>query len=67
MEQATLSPIISMLLNVCVFAERITFFEIVKLLWFKNLPIPDEMKSSRGAESPIRVVDLVFSSGESRK
>lgn len=33
----------------------------------KNLPIPDEMKSSRGAESPIRVVDLVFSSGESRK
>ena len=25
------------------------------------------MKSSRGAESPIRVVDLVFSSGESRK
>merc|ERR1711899_219053 len=33
----------------------------------QNLPIPDEMKSSRGAESPIRVVDLVFSSGESRK
>ena len=67
MEQATLSPIISMLLYVCVFEERNTFFEIVKLLCFKNLPIPDEMKSSRGAESPIRVVDLVFSSGESRK
>ena len=40
---------------------------IIQLLCFKNLPIPDEMKSSRGSESPIRVVDLVFSSGESRK
>jgi len=33
----------------------------------QNLPIPDEMKSTRGAQSPIRVVDLVFSSGEARK
>jgi len=33
----------------------------------QNLPIPDEMKSSRGSESPIRVVDLVYSSGEARK
>lgn len=32
-----------------------------------NLPIPDTMKTVRGKESPIRVVDLVFSSGEARK
>ncbi len=33
----------------------------------QNLPIPDEMKTVRGSESPIRVVDLVFSSGDARK
>jgi hypothetical protein len=33
----------------------------------KHLPIPDEVKTKRGSESPIRVVDLVFSSGEARK
>jgi hypothetical protein len=33
----------------------------------QHLPIPDEMKTKRGSESPIRVVDLVFSSGEARK
>ena len=33
----------------------------------KNLPIPEEIKTVRGAESPIRVVDLVFASGEARK
>merc|ERR1712183_365868 len=33
----------------------------------QNLPIPDEMKSDRGSASPIRVVDLVYSSGEARK
>jgi hypothetical protein len=32
-----------------------------------NLPVPDEMKTERGAQSPIRVVDLVFSSGDARK
>lgn len=32
-----------------------------------NLPIPDAMKTKRGAESPIRVVDLVYSSGDARK
>src|SRR5690606_16048511 len=26
----------------------------------QNLPVPDEVKTKRGAESPIRVVDLVF-------
>ena len=33
----------------------------------KNLPIPEEVKTKRGAESPIRVVDLVYSSGDARK
>lgn len=33
----------------------------------QNLPVPDEVKTERGAESPIRVVDLVFSSGDARK
>ena len=33
----------------------------------KNLPIPDEVKTVRGAESPIRVVDLVYTSGDARK
>ncbi len=32
-----------------------------------NLPVPDELKTQRGAESPIRVVDLVFSAGDARK
>ncbi|MEW6745674.1 MAG: hypothetical protein AB1486_23230 [Planctomycetota bacterium] len=31
-----------------------------------NLPIPDALKSQRGGESPIRVVDLVFSAGDAR-
>lgn len=33
----------------------------------QNLPVPDEVKTERGAESPIRVVDLVFASGDARK
>jgi len=33
----------------------------------QNLPIPQEMKTERGSESPIRVVDLVYTSGEARK
>jgi hypothetical protein len=33
----------------------------------QNLPVPDEVKAKRGRESPIRVVDLVFSSGDARK
>ncbi len=33
----------------------------------RNLPIPDEHKNlNRGAESPIRVVDLVYSAGDTR-
>merc|ERR1711983_245470 len=33
----------------------------------QNLPINDGMKTERGSESPIRVVDLVFASGEARR
>ncbi|MDC0670064.1 dipeptidyl-peptidase 3 family protein [Nannocystis radixulma] len=33
----------------------------------QHLPIPDEVKTKRGSESPIRVVDLVFSAGDARK
>src|SRR5262249_21223120 len=32
-----------------------------------NLPVPDEVKTTRGGESPIRVVDLLYSSGDARK
>jgi hypothetical protein len=33
----------------------------------KNLPVADNVKTTRGRESPIRVVDLVFSAGDARK
>ena len=33
----------------------------------QNLPVAKEVKTKRGSESPIRVVDLVFSSGDARK
>jgi hypothetical protein len=33
----------------------------------QHLPVPKAVKTKRGAESPIRVVDLVFSSGDARK
>jgi hypothetical protein len=33
----------------------------------QNLPIPDAVKTKRGAESPIRVVDLVYASGDARR
>ena len=32
-----------------------------------HLPLPDHLKTKRGAESPIRVVDLVFAAGDARK
>ena len=32
-----------------------------------HLPVPDEVKTVRGAESPIRVVDVVYTSGDARK
>jgi hypothetical protein len=33
----------------------------------QNLPVPDNMKSTKGKKSPIRVVDLVFAAGDARK
>ena len=33
----------------------------------QHLPIPDALKTKRGSESPIRVVDLVFTSGDARR
>lgn len=33
----------------------------------QHLPVDDSVKTERGAESPIRVVDLVFTSGDARK
>ncbi len=33
----------------------------------KHLPIPRSMRTVRGSESPIRVVDLVFTAGDARK
>jgi len=32
-----------------------------------NLPVPDEVKTTRGSQSPIRVVDVVYTSGDARK
>ncbi|MEZ4381770.1 MAG: hypothetical protein R3A79_10490 [Nannocystaceae bacterium] len=33
----------------------------------RHLPVDDGLKATRGGESPIRVVDLVFSAGDARK
>ncbi len=33
----------------------------------QHLPVPKSVKTKRGAESPIRVVDLVYTSGDARK
>ena len=33
----------------------------------EHLPVPNDVKTKRGRESPIRVVDLVFASGDARK
>lgn len=33
----------------------------------QHLPVDDAVKTKRGAESPIRVVDIVFTAGDSRK
>ncbi len=32
-----------------------------------NLPVPNVVKTKRGSDSPIRVVDLVYSAGDARK
>jgi len=48
-------------------SEKLSLYKSLLPQMEQNLPIEDSMKSTRGAESPIRVVDLVFSSGEARK
>jgi hypothetical protein len=48
-------------------SERLATFK-TELPWLEaNLPLPDEHKNlDRGSESPIRVVDLVYSGGDTR-
>lgn len=46
---------------------RLTKFKQLLPAMEQNLPVPDEVKTKRGAESPIRVVDLVFAAGDARK
>jgi hypothetical protein len=48
-------------------SEKLMVFKGMLSAMEKHLPIPDEAKNERGAESPIRVVDLVFTSGDARK
>lgn len=48
-------------------SKKLSGYKKLLPLMEKNLPIPDEVKTKRGAESPIRVVDLVFTSGDARK
>jgi len=48
-------------------SERLAVFKSELPYLERNLPIPDEHKNfSRGAESPIRVVDELFTSGDTR-
>merc|ERR1712029_85907 len=48
-------------------SEKLTKFKSYLPDMEANLPIDDDMKTDRGSESPIRVVDLVFASGEARR
>lgn len=48
-------------------SERLAKFKALLPDMEQNLPVPDEVKAERGRESPIRVVDLVYSSGDARK
>lgn len=47
-------------------AEKLARFKQLLPAMEQNLPLDEKQKTQRGAESPIRVVDLVFSSGEAR-
>jgi len=47
-------------------SEKLSHYKSLLPEMEQNLPIPDEMKTIRGSKSPIKVVDLVFSSGEAR-
>lgn len=48
-------------------SEKLHVFKSLLPEMENNLPVPDEVKNNRGAQSPIRVVDLVFSAGDARK
>jgi hypothetical protein len=48
-------------------SKKLAHFEALLPAMEKNLPIPDEAKTVRGAESPIRVVDVVYTAGDARK
>jgi len=48
-------------------SEKLSHYKALLPEMEQNLPIPDEMKTIRGSKSPIKVVDLVFSSGEARR
>ena len=47
-------------------SEKLAKFKSFLPAMEQNLPIDDSMKTDRGAESPIRVVDLVFAAGDAR-
>ncbi len=47
-------------------SEALSKFKALLPAMEQNLPVADEVKTKRGAESPIRVVDLVFASGDAR-
>lgn len=48
-------------------SERLAVFKSQLPFLERNLPIPDEHKNlERGAESPIRVVDVLFAAGDAR-
>jgi hypothetical protein len=48
-------------------SEKLARFKSLLPEMEQHLPVPDAVKTVRGSESPIRVVDLVFSSGDARK
>jgi hypothetical protein len=48
-------------------SEKLARFKALLPEMEKHLPVPDDVKTVRGSESPIRVVDLVYTSGDARK
>jgi hypothetical protein len=48
-------------------SERLSSYKKLLPQMEANLPLPDEVKTTRGGESPIRVVDLLYSSGDARR
>lgn len=46
---------------------RLSKFKALLPKMEQNLPVPDAVKTVRGSESPIRVVDVVYTSGDANK